>query len=399
MIYLDWNATSPRHPDVVRAMSEAETGAWGNPSSVHQAGRCARKIQENTREQLGQLLNRSPRDIVFTSGGTEANHLALNGASLLVTSAIEHPSVHMHAEWLRERGTRVRQARVDASGRVMPESIEAILEEELGAPHLEASADRSAGGFNNTNTPLVTLMAVNHETGVIQQLAEVSAIVRRYGARLHVDAVQWIGKGDLRVLDVADSVAISAHKFRGPKGVGALAFNCGWSPLPTGRGGAQERGLRPGTVDAVALAGLGAALTRLGVCRQGNSRAAVLGRQLAWRLAHMGRAPICVHGADVPKLGHVVNFRVEGWKGDELVAALDLHDVCVSSGSACSAGTAEPSAVIEAMLGRDAARGAVRISLGEETRPEEINALSLALERLQILVPGASEAPWNGDSC
>lgn len=381
--YLDWNATSPRHPSVVRAMVEAEQYAWANASSVHQAGRAARKIQENTREQLARLLGRSPRDVVFTSGGTEANHLALQGAGLLIVSALEHPSILAHAAWLGERGTKVLYAQVDAMGRVVPSSIEALLQQELGVPRAET--DRTSGGFNNSNTPLVAVMGVNHETGVIQPLAEVSAIARRYGARLHVDAVQWLGKGDREHLDVADSIAITAHKFRGPKGIGALAFDCGWSPLPTGRGGAQERGLRPGTVDAVALAGLGAALQRLDECRAGYERAAALGRRLAQHLTQWSRGALHIHGSDAPRLEHVVNFRTEGWKGDELVAALDLEGICVSSGSACSAGTAEPSPVIEAMLGRPAATGAVRISLGEETTEAEITHLLSGLERLGVL--------------
>jgi cysteine desulfurase len=386
-IYLDWNATSPRHPRVVSAMMEAEHYAWANPSSVHQAGRAARKIQENTREQLARLLGRSPRDVVFTSGGTEANHLALHGAQLLIVSAIEHPSILAHAAWLAERGTQVLFAQVDAAGRVVPSSVEELLEQALGSARPET--DRSAGGFNNKNTPLVALMAVNHETGVIQPLAEVSAIARRYGARLHVDAVQWLGKGAPQHLEVADSIAITAHKARGPKGIGALAFDCGWSPLPTGRGGAQERGLRPGTVDAVALAGWGAALSRMDECRAGSGGAALLGRGLAQHLTQWARGDLHIHGADAPRLEHVINFRCEGWKGDELVAALDLEGICVSSGSACSAGTAEPSPVIEAMLGRQAATGAVRISLGEETTEVEVTLLLQALERLGVLHPAA----------
>jgi len=366
-------------------MAEAEPYAWANASSVHQAGRAARKIQENTREQLARVLHRSPRDVVFTSGGTEANHLALHGAKFLIISALEHPSIVAYASWLEERGTKVRFAEVDAAGRVVASSIEAHLAQELGTPGPET--DRSQGGFNNSNTPLVAVMGVNHETGVIQPLAEVSAIARRYGARLHVDAVQWLGKGDPEHLDVADSIAITAHKFRGPKGIGALAFDCGWTPLPTGRGGAQERGLRPGTVDAVALAGLGAALQRVQECRTGYERAAQLGRRLAQHLAQWSRGALHIHGADAPRLAHVINFRTEGWKGDELVAALDLEGICVSSGSACSAGTAEPSPVIEAMLGRAAATGAVRISLGEETTGTDIAHLLRGLERLGVLSP------------
>lgn len=383
-VYLDWNATTPRHALVREAMDAAEQLGWANPSSVHHAGRQARKIQENARERLASLLSRSPRDVLFTGGGTEANHLALAGASILITSKIEHPSVALHAQLLSEQGTRVIYVDVDQHGRVVVESVEQALRETIGEPTSEQQ-DRSSGGFNNHNTPLVALMAANHETGVIQPLEQVHALTQRYGARLHVDAVQWVGRATLGQLLHADSVALSAHKFRGPKGLGALIFECGWSPIPMGRGGAQERGLRAGTVDAVALAGLETALLRLEESQLGYQRAAQLALALRQHItAHTHRA-VAFHGADVPGLGHVLNLRFDGWKGDELVAALDLEGICVSSGSACSAGTAEPSAVITAMLGLEAAVGAVRISLGEETKGEDMVALVDALVRLGIL--------------
>ncbi len=384
-IYLDWNATSPRHSAVKRAMEEAETEAWANPSSVHQAGRQARKIQENAREVLARELRRSPRDVIFTAGGTEANHLALSGAKVIITSRIEHPSIVGQTEWLRTQGTQVIYVDVDPQGRVVVESVDRALRSVLGDPLSEPIVDRGHGSFNNGNTPLIALMAVNHETGVVQPLPEVHRLAQSFGARLHVDAVQWVGRGDPEFLLHADSLAVAAHKFRGPKGLGALVFDCGWTPTPLGRGGAQERGLRPGTVDAVALAGLIAALERLDESRSAYRRVAHLGDHLAQHLAQNSHAPVVIHGTDADRLRHVVNFRAEGWKGDELVAALDLAGICVSSGSACSAGTAEPSAVIEAMLGRQAAEGAVRISLGEETSIEEVAGLIDALTRQGIL--------------
>lgn len=382
-VYLDWNATTSRHPTVRAAMESAEEEAWANPSSVHQAGRRARNVQENARERLATLLSRSPRDVLFTGGGTEANHLALSGASVLITSKIEHPSVLLHSQFMSEQGTRLVYVDVDEQGRVVADSVEQALQETLGTPH--AVQDRSRGGFNNRNTPLVALMAANHETGVTQPLEEVHALTLRYGARLHVDAVQWVGRAPLGQLLHADSVSLSAHKFRGPKGLGALVFECGWSPIPLGRGGAQERGLRAGTVDAVALAGLEAALSRLDESLSGYQKAARRASALRQHLTEHALRSVTFHGADVPGLGHVLNLRFEGWKGDELVAALDLEGVCVSSGSACSAGTAEPSTVITAMLGGEPAVGAVRISLGEDTSGDDMVALIRALERLKIL--------------
>ncbi len=384
-VYLDWNATSSRHPSVRAAMDAAESIAWANPSSIHSAGRAARKIQENARERLAQTLSRSPRDVIFTGGGSEANHLALSGARTLVTSRLEHPSIVAQSEWMSEHGCHVIYVDVDEGGRVLVPAIEAALRDAVGPPLEEALVDRSGGGFNNRNTPVVAVMAANHETGVIQPLAEVHQLTQRYGARLHVDAVQWMGRADPEFLLHADSLAIAAHKFRGPKGIGALVFECGWTPLPFSRGGAQERGLRPGTVDAVGLAGLDAALERLDESEAHYQEVSQLAQKLSEHLSQCARVGLHFHGSDVPHLGHVLNLRFEGWQGDELVAALDLAGICISSGSACSAGTAEPSPVITAMLGRDAAEGAVRISLGEETRLDDLRSLVTALEGFGLL--------------
>lgn len=382
--YLDWNATSPRHPDVARAMEEAEAHAWANPSSTHQAGRRARSSMEDTRELLGRVLLVSPRDVVFTGGGTEANHLALHGARWLVTSRTEHPSITAEAERLLEQGAQVDFVEVEPSGRIAPESLARALDRVLGEMPSRA-LDGAEGGLTNDNTPLVALSAVNHETGILQPISELARVVHERGARLHLDAVQLLGRGPLAHIEGFDSVAVASHKIRGPKGVGALAFACGWTPLPVSRGGAQERGLRPGTVDATALVGFGVALSRLDASLSGYESAGRLGRALIETLENRGRARISFHGGEGPRLDHVVNFRVAGWKGDELVAALDLEGVCVSSGSACSAGTAEPSAVIQAMLGREAARGAVRVSFGEGSTAQDLEHLLGALERLGVL--------------
>lgn len=364
-IYLDWNATTPLHPEVIAAQVEAASTAWGNPASVHGTGRRARAIVEGLREELAGFLGFEARDIILTSGGTEANNLALAAAPTLVTSRLEHPSVVRVAEALAGRGTTVRWLPVPATGQL---EANAVRVECAGLP---------AGGW-------VAVQAANHETGVLQPIAAIAEVVHAAGQRLHVDAVQALGKVELAELGLreADSVAVTAHKIRGPKGVGALCFR-GRPPQPVLLGGAQERGLRPGTVDAVAAAGFHAAL---GLARSGPARwvrIAALRDSLERALADVAQR----NGAP-PRLPHVTNLSFAGVRGDELVAALDLLGVRVSSGSACAAGTAEPSPVITAMLGAERAASAVRVSLSDELEAERIPEI-IALFFQALRVPGA----------
>jgi cysteine desulfurase len=373
--YLDWNATTPPHPQVVDAMNHAASLAWANPSSLHQMGRAAKALVEGAREALAALVECSPRDVVFTSGGTEANNLGLLrpflrddgfAQGLCVTSRLEHPSVTAVAELLERRGVQVVWLEVPASGRIEPEAVERALARAETAPRL------------------VALSAVNHETGVVQPVAEVARIAERHRAELHVDAVQAVGRLSADAWRDADSVSIAAHKLRGPKGIGALAVRPGVAVRPVLRGGAQERGLRPGTLDPVAAAGFGVAARRAldGAARY--ERLAPIRNGLEERLiaigTRLGRAPI-VNGT-AARAPHVSNLSWPGWSGDELVAALDLEGVCVSAGSACAAGTPEPSRVIAAMLGEERARSAVRVSLGEDTTAELVETAIAVFERV-----------------
>lgn len=353
-VYLDWNATTPPSAAVLHAMHEA-AGLWANPASVHALGRAARAAVESAREALAAVLNVHPRDVVFTSGGTEANNLALHAAPLLVTSRLEHPSVVKVAEALEGSG-RARWLAVRHDGRVLPDDVAAALREPT------------------PDGTWVSVAAVNHETGVIQPVTELSRVVHQHGARLHVDAVQALGKLDLADLSGADAVTVCAHKIRGPKGIGALAWRSAAVPQPLVRGGAQERGFRPGSQDAMLAAGFRAALEGIDV--PGYARLAPLRDRLELRLARHGQ----VNGAVDSRVPHVSNVSVEGWRSDELVAALDLRGVCVSAGSACSAGTVEPSPVIASMVGPDRAARSVRISLGVETTPAEVETAVLVLE-------------------
>lgn len=353
--YLDWNATTPLRPEVVRAMVAAAQNAWGNPASTHASGRRARIEVEELREALGAALSVHPRDVVLTSGGTEANNLRLARAPGLVTSRLEHPSVVRVAEMLEAAGRPVRWLPVPTSGRLNADDVPA------------ACADMPPGSW-------VAVQAANHETGALQPIGAIAEKVRSAGLLLHVDAVQAFGKVDIGELSLADSVAVASHKIRGPKGIGALAFRR-VVPPPLLAGGSQERGLRPGTVDPVAAAGFRAAVAQLAPQRWA---ALARVRDDFERLL----APFSDQNGEGPRLPHVANRSFRGWRGDELVAALDLLGVCVSSGSACAAGTAEPSPVITAMGGRERALSAVRISLGDATTETELSAARAAFEKV-----------------
>jgi cysteine desulfurase len=366
-LYWDWNATTPPHPDVLAAMHSASEDAWANPSSQHQLGRAARARIERVREQLAARVGVHPRDVLFAGSGTEANNLALRDAAALIASRLDHPSVVRVAEQLQASGRPVHWLPVPPNGRLEPDSVKAALD--ALPPELRTQA-------------VVALTLANHETGVIQDLAGVLAHVRSRGARLHVDAAQALGKLAPAALGEADSYTLVAHKIRGPQGIAALAWR-GRAPSPVLLGGSQERGLRPGTSSAALVAGFGAALERMDPVRH----AALAPLRDAFEQA-LG-PEVAIHGAGAPRLPHVSNFGAPGWSGERLVAALDVRGVCVSTGSACRVGTAEPSAAVAAMLGVERARSAVRVSFGEDMGREQLEA-GLAVLLPLLRRPGSS---------
>jgi cysteine desulfurase len=354
-VYLDWNATAPPLPEVYEAMARAARVSWGNPASVHAVGREARSVLEGAREAVAALADRDPRDVVFTSGGTEANNLAIRSAfaamGTLVTSRLEHPSVTRVAEALEREGVaRIRWVRVRPDGLVDLEDLERAL--------------------SSDDVRLVALQAVNAETGVIQPVAEAIVASRRAGARIHVDAVQAFGRLRDTARD-ADTRSLAGHKIRGPKSIGALIAGPGVSLAPVLHGGAQERGARPGTVDAIAAAGLEVAARHAAHSPPAWDRLAGLRDALEAALVRLVPGAR-VNGATAPRMPHVTNIAFPGWSGPELVAALDLEGVAASAGSACSAGTAEPSPVLVAMGDREAASSSVRFSLGEDTTEADV---------------------------
>jgi cysteine desulfurase len=353
--YLDWNATTPPLDEVVEAMAECMRKAWGNASSVHSVGRLARKVVEDARESVASAAGADPRDLIFTSGGTEANNMAIRSlcgdGAALITSRLEHPSVVKVAEQLEAQGLVVRWLRVDATGVISAQAVDAAL---ASVPSPERA--------------LVVTHAVNHETGVIQPISAIGEVTHERGARLHVDAVQAFGKAESRLFRAADTLTLAAHKIRGPKGIGALVVRHCTNVRPILIGGAQERGLRPGTQSPALCAGFAVAVKwASGASRWANAKA--MRDSIEAALVAMGGS---VNGGE-PRVGHVSNVSFVGRRGDELVAALDVEGVCVSSGSACSAGTAEHSPVIEAMMGLERAKSSVRISLGPTTTAAEVD--------------------------
>jgi cysteine desulfurase len=372
-VYLDWNASAPPLEAALAAMSEAAREAWGNPASVHAHGRAARARVEDARAAVAELAGADPRDVVLTSGGTESNNIALRSAfvgksaaegAVLVTSRLEHPSVTRVAEAIEREGTaRVRWLAVRTDGQIDLVDLERALDE---------------GGV-----VLVALQTVSSETGVIAPVGHIVELSRARGARVHVDAVQAWGKIE-EIGAAADTQSLAAHKFRGPKGIGALISRPGLRLHPVLLGGGQERGLRPGTVDPIAAAGLAAA-----------SRHAMSGparyRELAPQRDRLQKALVglggLVNGEGAPRAPHVTSVAWPGWRGPELVAALDLAGISVSSGTACSAGTSEPSPALCAMVGEARAGSSVRVSLGESTTGEEIDLAVAAFARVVARAP------------
>jgi cysteine desulfurase len=381
VIYLDANATTPLHPRAREAMLPLLDQVYGNPSSVHGIGQAARGAVDLAREQCAAALNARPKDLTFTSGGTEAAQLAIAGTvrGLLATgrgtssrprvviSALEHPCVIGACEELEPLGVETVRIGVDAHGALDLESLQAAL----GMPE----------------TLLCSVMAANNETGVRNPIEQIAALCRRAGVLFHTDAVQLAGKGALDVQHLqADLLSISAHKLEGPKGAGLLWARSGVPIRAVQPGGHQERGRRGGTENAAAIAGLGAALE-------------LTSRELGSRISHLDALRLQLEaglqklenvrilGEQAPRLCNTTCALFAGCDGQTLLVALDELGICVSTGSACSSGSLSPSPVLLAMgLSPDEARTALRFSLWRGNTREEIERV---LELLPALVARA----------
>ena len=376
-VYLDHNATTPLHPDVIDVMAEAMP-VFGNPSSLHGFGREARDMVETARNRCAILINAPVEDVVFVGSGSEANNTVLNlfpcqahrctgncpGRNRVITTRIEHPCILETAHCLAKRGQEVCYVDVDPQGRVCLDHLRALLDE---------------------RTALVSIMAANNEIGTLQDLPAIIALVHAVGAYFHSDAVQAVGKipVDVAALGV-DFLSFSAHKAYGPKGIGGLYVRKGVHFCPFILGGHQERGRRAGTENTLGIIGMGQALD----CRR-QEMAAEAERLDALR-AHLrdsvlARIPdVTVNGDQVHCLPGTLNITCAGCEGEALLLYLDLDGIAVSTGSACSSGSLDPSHVLLACgLEPEQAHGSLRISMGRDTTREEIDYL---IERLVVSV-------------
>jgi cysteine desulfurase len=366
-VYLDHAATTPLRPEVREAILPFLGERWGNPSSAHRWGREARAALEDARVRLAAVLGASPAEVVFTRGGTESDNLAVLGRARavpgapVVCSAVEHKAVLASAKAACREGSPFRALPVDGDGVVREEALPELL------------AERPA---------VVSVMWANNETGALQPVERIAARCREAGAVFHTDAVQAFGKVPVRVDRVpVDLLSLSAHKFGGPVGVGALFVRRGTELRPLLFGGSQERALRPGTEDVVGAVGMAVAAE---LAARGPEEETARLRALRDRLEAGLRAAIpelVVHAAGAERLPTLLNVSVPGAAADALLPTLDLEGIAASSGSACTSGAVEPSHVLTAMgIPAEVAGPSVRFSLGRGTTQEEV-------ERVLAVVP------------
>jgi len=358
-IYLDNNATTPIHPDVMRVLEESLRDVFGNASSIHKEGQRARQVIEDGRESVAALIGATARDVVFTSGGTESNNAGIFGAiprggrHHIVTTKIEHPSVAEAVTELEQRGHRVTRVPPSRSGEVSASAVIDAIE---------------------PDTRLVTVMLANNETGVIQPVAEIGLACRERGVHFHCDAVQGAAKIKVDVNELAcDTLSMSAHKMYAPKGIGALYVRRGLTLSPHMFGGAQERRRRAGTENVPLAAAFGAA------AKLASPGSSTLRDRFESTLT--SAFDVVINGASAPRVPNTSSATFRNVDAEGLVIALDLNGVALSTGSACSSGRVEPSGVLLAMgLSPDEAKSTVRFSMSRFTTSEEIDRV-LALLR------------------
>lgn len=383
-IYLDHNASTPMAPEVLEAMLPYLSDRWGNASSIHAWGRALKKAVEDAREAVACLIGARPRGLVFTSGGTEANNLAILGAARahrgerrkIVTTSLEHASVAAPCKALAKAGFEVVFVPPGADGCVAAEAIEAVLDE---------------------RTLLVSVMLANNETGAVQPVTRIARAARERGALVHTDAVQCPGKMAIAVDELGvDFLGIGGHKFNGPHGVGALWMREGTTVEKLLHGADHERGLRPGTANAPGIVGLGAAARLVTARGDGPTRRLAA---LTERLERQALRSIPDSFASSPpferRLPNTSNLGFRGVEGESLLLALDMEGIAISTGSACHSGGVDPSPVLLAMgLTRPDALSSIRVSLGHSTTDDEVDRF---LETLARVVAGQRAGGAAGD--
>jgi cysteine desulfurase len=371
-VYFDYNATTPLAPAVTEAVVHATREIFGNASSIHHFGQQAKAAMDDARSAVAALLNGDPSEVVFTAGGTEADNFAIRGAAdaldvtgrkHLIAGAIEHEAVLNTLKALARRGWRTTLLPVDATGIVSPDR----LREAIGP-----------------DTAIVSVMHANNEIGTIQPVAALAAIAHEHGALMHTDAVQSVGKipVDVRALGV-DLLSLSAHKFNGPKGAGVLWIKRGTRLQPIATGGKHERNRRAGTENVPAIAGLGVA-AQLAAAKLSGEAARVGALRDRLEAGILGAVSgTAVNGAAAARVPNTTNISFERVEAESLLIALDLEGIAVSTGSACSSGTLEPSHVLRAMgLPTHRTQSSLRFSLGMFSTQEEVDRVVEVLPRL-----------------
>ena len=362
--YLDCNATCPPLEVALEAQLEAARQAYGNPSSLHWAGRNARRVLDDARDALAAHVGVESGSVVFTSGGTEANNLAISGYCAtvqpghIITSAIEHPAVLQPLVRLEEAGWQVTRLRPMRNGVVSADAVQAAMRDD---------------------TRLVAVMAANNETGVMQPVAEIGVLCRQRGIVFLVDAVQAMGKSRVPMRDwQADFISLSAHKIGGPRGVGALIVRRGISLSEIAPGGGQERKRRSGTENVPGIAGFSAALGGIDFSRFADIRD-------AFESALLEQIPdVTIFGREASRTPNTSMVCIPGLDGETLLMQLDLAGFAVASGSACSSGKREPSHVLLAMgASQEQARSSIRVSFGPGNSNEDASALVVELVRIR----------------
>lgn len=371
MIYMDHSATSPVDPEVFKAMKPYFTEGFGNASTLYKLGRDAKMAMETARKQVASLINAEPKEIIFTSGGTESDNIAIKGTvyrlknkgNHIITSNIEHPAVTETCKYLEKNGFEVTYVPVDKEGLVHPEDVE------------KAITDK---------TVLITIMHANNEIGTIQPIAEIGKIAREHGIYFHTDAVQSVGKipVDVKAMNV-DMLSLSSHKLYGPKGIGALYIKKGVRLEPIIHGGGHERGLRPGTENVPAIVGLGKAceISEKNLDKDMEHLKKLRDKLIDSVLEQNEEAYL--NGHRTQRLPGNVNFRFTGIEGESLILHLDSKGIAASTGSACSSIKLEPSAVLMAIgLKEVEAHGSLRLSLGRENTEEDIDYTIKAIKEV-----------------
>jgi cysteine desulfurase len=358
-VYLDNNATTPLLPEVFEAMRPYFFERFGNASSIHQQGQQARGAVERAREQVADLLHCRPAEVVFTSGGTEGDNLAVfglvNRGDHVLSSTIEHHAVMNACKKLEERGVEVTYVGVDARGLIDPENVKRAL---------------------RPNTRLISIMMANNETGVVQPGEAIGEIAREADVFFHTDAVQAAGKVPIDVQKIGcDLLTISGHKIHGPQGTGALYVRRGTLVQPLLYGGRHERSRRAGTENLPGIVGLGKAAEIANAGFENGSTAKIAEMRDRLQAAILSQVEACgVNGEGAPRVPNTTNLWFDFIEGEPMVIALDLKGVSISTGAACSSGAIEPSHVLTAMgLSGERARASIRFSLGKQTTDEDID--------------------------